>query len=60
MKEIDFEVHEAKRLMGQKVHHVGFNLANSLEWRSAISFVSKEIEVHVDLLVQLNERLEAP
>ena len=46
-----------KRLMGLRVHHGGFKLANWLEWRSAVAYVRC---INVDLMVQLKERLKAP
>jgi hypothetical protein len=37
MNEINFEVWEAKRLMGVKAHHDAFTPANSLEWGSVVA-----------------------
>ena len=37
--EYDFKVRDAKRLMGLEIHQGGVNLANSLEWQSATTFM---------------------
>ena len=44
--------------MGLKVHQDSFKPPNSLEWLSAVCL--REIETNVNLMIQLEERREAP
>ena len=53
--EIDFRVREDERLVGLKIHQDGVKPLNFLECSSLY-----EVEVNVNLMVQLKERLETP
>jgi hypothetical protein len=50
-------IQEVERLMGFKVHHDGVKLVVSL--RVAECGILHEIEVNINLMVQMKERLEA-
>ena len=55
--EFDFRTREAKRPMGLKVYHDGFEPANSTRVAEGCSL--HEIEANVHWVIRLKERLEA-
>ena len=42
-KKLTFKVQEEKRLMGLKVHHDGWKLANSTDWQSLVALVKSKV-----------------